>query len=665
MGRLTLQRIEARFCELEDRERDLSVFFCVPGAAAGGGKRHRYSSVLGGEGRLNRAGSPDGAGGRAGGGGGGGGGGSQGGTCGLRDDGAAASTGSSSGGGGGGGGSGVRLQSGGIDGSDAVAHIGQRSDQLKRLVQESVSSRIGLFREQLFRAMHTEKSAGTTRGDIDFILAAGGGDPGAADTDAGFPAWDSNFMDAEAPRQWRLSEREHSAARNRPAEPTAGATTTTSSSFSAAAARRTSSGSDGGAEAQSGGGGGSGGTLFSRLRPPAARRASEQEDASDERARVRETQRRRYLQQALSLPGAGSCVDFGRGSGGDSRRTTPTPPLAVASGRALVSGMPAAATPPPPPPPLHDDGEAAAAPAMGGLRIPPAYVQRFLNPKLRRAHWAESEQKSAAAEAAEQKLPSSSPPPPPPPRGRTGRRPPPPSAGGKAASAKKRAAAYRADGRRGQQGFTAQPTHFARPLSPPSPLVERGPPPMPAAATAESSGGTPAGGTTTAAAAGAAFASSHSANGIGYVNRREYYFVHIRVLHANPAVREWRFDVTVTDVTAGPQQPRPSAKFRNLRINSASYVVFSEPSSCVFSPCDMLSWVHEPADLYRHTLRVEVCGVQPPTKIVDTLVYFGEDRPPSPAAEAGAGTATTATLHSAQAAAGDGTTQKGSSLVGG
>ena len=114
-------------------------------------------------------------------------------------------------------------------------------------------------------------------------------------------------------------------------------------------------------------------------------------------------------------------------------------------------------------------------------------------------------------------------------------------------------------------------------------------------------------------------------NALAFVHQKPYYHLHIKVLHSNPAICEWKFDVTVTDVTF--PDCSASTTFKGLRVNSHHYIVFQEPEVCVFSPVDLLDWVGEPADLYKHTLRIEVVGVKPFTKVVDTLVYYGEDKP--------------------------------------
>eukprot|EP01065_Artemidia_motanka_P027883 TRINITY_DN33080_c0_g1_i1.p1 TRINITY_DN33080_c0_g1~~TRINITY_DN33080_c0_g1_i1.p1 ORF type:complete len:570 (+),score=107.15 TRINITY_DN33080_c0_g1_i1:54-1712(+) len=115
------------------------------------------------------------------------------------------------------------------------------------------------------------------------------------------------------------------------------------------------------------------------------------------------------------------------------------------------------------------------------------------------------------------------------------------------------------------------------------------------------------------------------------VNRKEYYYLHVRIMHSNETLARWRFDVTVTDVTF-PECPLVQT-FENLRLNPSMHVVFREPNDCILSPVDDLQWVRKPSDLYKHTLRVEVTGVTPnKTKVVDTLVYYGDNLPIPPPA---------------------------------
>eukprot|EP01062_Namystynia_karyoxenos_P021301 TRINITY_DN18096_c0_g1_i1.p1 TRINITY_DN18096_c0_g1~~TRINITY_DN18096_c0_g1_i1.p1 ORF type:complete len:641 (+),score=163.96 TRINITY_DN18096_c0_g1_i1:79-1923(+) len=110
------------------------------------------------------------------------------------------------------------------------------------------------------------------------------------------------------------------------------------------------------------------------------------------------------------------------------------------------------------------------------------------------------------------------------------------------------------------------------------------------------------------------------------INKREYYYLHVRIMHSNTKLQRWRFDVKVTDVTF-PECPL-SQTFECLRLNPTMHVVFREPNDCILSPVDDLPWVRRPVDLYRHTLRVEVTGVSPQkSKVVDTLVYYGDHLP--------------------------------------
>ena len=115
----------------------------------------------------------------------------------------------------------------------------------------------------------------------------------------------------------------------------------------------------------------------------------------------------------------------------------------------------------------------------------------------------------------------------------------------------------------------------------------------------------------------------------GDIHKKEYYYIHVRILHDDESsLNGWRYDVTITDITF-PECPIKSV-FKKLRANSSMNIVFKEPNNCIFSPAEALDWVRNPIDLYLHTLHVEVHAVIPAkTKIVDTLVFFGDTPPDS------------------------------------
>eukprot|EP01062_Namystynia_karyoxenos_P015412 TRINITY_DN15586_c0_g1_i2.p1 TRINITY_DN15586_c0_g1~~TRINITY_DN15586_c0_g1_i2.p1 ORF type:complete len:666 (+),score=99.32 TRINITY_DN15586_c0_g1_i2:63-2060(+) len=118
---------------------------------------------------------------------------------------------------------------------------------------------------------------------------------------------------------------------------------------------------------------------------------------------------------------------------------------------------------------------------------------------------------------------------------------------------------------------------------------------------------------------------------------REYYFLHVRIVHSIEAIHQWVFDVRVSDAT-DPSSAR-SCTFPGLRVSPTLHVVFAEPNECVLSPVDELPWVNRPEDLWGRSLRVEVIGVRPyRTTVVDTTVHYGdeEDASAAPAGEHGA-----------------------------
>ncbi|KAJ9459122.1 hypothetical protein DIPPA_07976 [Diplonema papillatum] len=102
---------------------------------------------------------------------------------------------------------------------------------------------------------------------------------------------------------------------------------------------------------------------------------------------------------------------------------------------------------------------------------------------------------------------------------------------------------------------------------------------------------------------------------------KAYYYLHVRVLHADFDPQKWRFNVRFVDVDAERE-----LSLENLRASQTMYLVFSEPDNHLFSPVDSFPWVSDPEQLHQHTVRIEVFAVMPArTKVVDSYVYFADD----------------------------------------
>ena len=121
---------------------------------------------------------------------------------------------------------------------------------------------------------------------------------------------------------------------------------------------------------------------------------------------------------------------------------------------------------------------------------------------------------------------------------------------------------------------------------------------------------------------------------------REFYFLHVRIVHTFAKLTDWEFCVVVTDVTNPDRLLRHT--FKHLRVNPQMYLLFHPPSNVILSPVDDIPWVAAPESLFMHTLRLEVFATHPShTKVVDTMVFFG-DVLPSEDVAAGARPATAA-----------------------
>jgi hypothetical protein len=106
--------------------------------------------------------------------------------------------------------------------------------------------------------------------------------------------------------------------------------------------------------------------------------------------------------------------------------------------------------------------------------------------------------------------------------------------------------------------------------------------------------------------------------------------VQVKVQHPTMSVRDWLFDVVITDVT---HIERPSLAFVDMRVNANDYVVrslrlvfparaFGEygrmairiwmqifgpaPTDIVFSPCDSFEHARDAVDLYGHSFNIKV-----------------------------------------------------------
>eukprot|EP00759_Apiculatamorpha_spiralis_P024952 PhF_6_TR28102/c0_g1_i1/m.41546 len=107
------------------------------------------------------------------------------------------------------------------------------------------------------------------------------------------------------------------------------------------------------------------------------------------------------------------------------------------------------------------------------------------------------------------------------------------------------------------------------------------------------------------------------------IHEKQYYFLHIQVHHGKSYLKDWLFDVLVTDVT--DKSNLLQHKFTNLRLNEKMSVVFHPPGNVIMSPVDDIPWVRCPQNLFGHTLHVQVMATYPKrTAVVETFVKYGE-----------------------------------------
>jgi hypothetical protein len=104
---------------------------------------------------------------------------------------------------------------------------------------------------------------------------------------------------------------------------------------------------------------------------------------------------------------------------------------------------------------------------------------------------------------------------------------------------------------------------------------------------------------------------------------KEFYYLHVKIVHTQAKLHGWEFCVTITDVTDPQRLLRHT--FKNLRVNENMHIVFKPPGQVFLSPVDDIPWVAAPEALFLHTLRIEVYSTHPTkSKVVDSMVFFGD-----------------------------------------
>jgi hypothetical protein len=104
---------------------------------------------------------------------------------------------------------------------------------------------------------------------------------------------------------------------------------------------------------------------------------------------------------------------------------------------------------------------------------------------------------------------------------------------------------------------------------------------------------------------------------------KEFYFLHVKLVHTQARLTGWEFSVTITDVTDPERLLRHT--FKHLRVNDSMHIVFKPPGQIFLSPVDDIPWVSAPEALFMHTLRIEVYSTHPSrSKVVDSMVFFGD-----------------------------------------